>query len=111
MIEYVREGDTVVVDSIDRLARNLAGLESLIQTLNKKGVAVEFRKEQLRFSGGSDAIQTLTLQMMGALARFGRSMTRERQREGKVAAKTAGKHMAKPSVDLKCMWFPVITKT
>ena len=111
MIEYVREGDTVVVDSIDRLARNLADLESLIQTLNEKGVAVKFRKEQLKFSGGSDAIQTLTLQMMGALARFGRSMTRERQREGKVAAKTAGKHMAKPSVDLKCMWFPVIAKT
>ena len=43
MIEYVREGDTVVVDSIDRLARNLADLESLIQPLNEKGVAVEFR--------------------------------------------------------------------
>ena len=43
MIEYVQEGDTVVVDGVDRLARNLADLESLIQTLNDKGVAVEFR--------------------------------------------------------------------
>jgi len=71
MIEYVREGDTVV-GSIDRLARN-------------------FRKEQLRFSGGSDAIQTLRLQMMGAFAQFERSMIRERQREGIAAAKAAGK--------------------
>ena len=91
MIEYVREGDTVVVDCIDRLARNLADLESLIQTLNEKGVAVEFRKKRLRFSGGSDAIRTLMLQMIGAFAQFERSKIRERQREGIAAAKAAGK--------------------
>ncbi len=97
MIEFVREGDTVVVHSIDRLARNLADLECLIQQFNAKGVTVEFRKESLTFAGGADAIQTLMLQMMGAFAQFERSMIRERQREGVAAAKAKGKHMGRPS--------------
>ena len=67
LLDFVREGDIVVVHSIDRLARNLADLERLIEQLTGKGVTVEFRKESLTFSGGSDAMQTLMLQMMGAL--------------------------------------------
>jgi len=97
MIEFVREGDTVVVHSIDRLARNLADLEQLIAQLTGKGVTVEFRKESLTFSGSADAMQTLMLQMMGAFAQFERSMIRERQREGIAAAKAKGKHMGRPS--------------
>lgn len=97
LIDYVREGDTLVVHSIDRLARNLADLESLIQTFNDKGVTVEFRKESLSFSGGSDAMQKLLLQMLGAVAEFERSMIRERQREGIAAAKAAGKTFGRPS--------------
>lgn len=97
MIEFVREGDTVVVHSIDRLARNLADLEKLTQQFNDKGVTVEFRKESLTFSGGADAMQTLMLQLMGAFAEFERAMIRERQREGIAAAKAAGKTMGRPS--------------
>lgn len=97
LLDFVREGDIVVVHSIDRLARNLADLERLIEQLTGKGVTVEFRKESLTFSGGSDAMQTLMLQMMGAFAQFERSMIRERQREGIAAAKAAGKHMGRPS--------------
>jgi DNA invertase Pin-like site-specific DNA recombinase len=99
MIEFVREGDTIVVHSIDRLARNLADLESLLQQFNGKGCSVEFRKESLTFSGGEDAMQTLMLQMMGAFAQFERSMIRERQREGIAAAKAAGKKMGRPGLD------------
>ena len=98
LISYVREGDTVVVHSIDRLARNLANLESLIQQLTNKGVTVEFRKESLSFAGGADAMQTLMLQMMGAFAQFERSMIRERQREGIAAAKAAGKILGRPGM-------------
>ena len=98
LISYVREGDTVVVHSIDRLARNLANLESLIQQLTNKGVMVEFRKESLSFAGGADAMQTLMLQMMGAFAQFERSMIRERQREGIAAAKAAGKKLGRPGM-------------
>lgn len=98
MLEFVREGDTVVVHSIDRLARNLADLEAMIKQLTSKGVAVEFRKESLTFAGGEDAMQTLMLQMMGAFAQFERSMIRERQREGIAAAKASGKHIGRPSL-------------
>jgi len=97
MIEFVRDGDTVVVHSIDRLARNLADLEKLIAQLTERGVTVEFRKESLTFSGGADAMQTLMLQMMGAFAQFERSMIRERQREGIAAAKAKGKKMGRPT--------------
>jgi len=99
MIEFVREGDTIVVHSIDRLARNLADLEKLLEQLNSKGCSVEFRKESLTFSGGADAMQTLMLQMMGAFAQFERSMIRERQREGIAAAKAAGKKMGRPGLN------------
>ena len=104
MIEFAREGDTVVVHSIDRLARNLADLESLIKQFTTKGVTVEFRKESLTFAGGEDPMQTLMLQMMGAFAQFERSMIRERQREGVAAAKAKGKHMGRPpSIDAKTL--------
>ena len=96
MVEYVREGDIVVVHSIDRLARNLADLESLIGQMNSKGVTVDFRKESLTFSGESDAMETRMLQMMGAFAQFERSMIRERQREGIAAAKAKAEADGKP---------------
>lgn len=97
LLGFIREGDLVVVHSIDRLARNLADLESLIQTITEKGARVEFRKESLTFSGGSDAMQKLLLQMLGAVAEFERSLIRERQREGIAAAKQAGKILGRPS--------------
>lgn len=87
LLGFIREGDAVVVHSIDRLARNLADLESLIKTITEKGARVEFRKESLTFSGGSDAMQKLLLQMLGAVAEFERSIIRERQREGIAAAR------------------------
>lgn len=102
LLDYVRDGDKVVIHSIDRLARNLADLERLVGQLNDKGVSVEFRKESLTFSGGDDAMQKLLLQMLGAVAEFERSMIRERQREGIAAAKAAGKQLGrKRSLDQK----------
>lgn len=98
LLDYVREGDTVVVHSIDRLARNLADLEQLVDQLNSKGVSVEFRKESLIFSGGADPMQKLLFQMLGAVAEFERSMIRERQREGIAAAKAAGKQLGRKRV-------------
>jgi DNA invertase Pin-like site-specific DNA recombinase len=92
---YVREGDTLVVHSIDRLARNLADLESLVAGLNKKSVAVRFIKENLTFSGGENSMSTLMFQMLGAFAQFERSMIRERQREGIAAAKKEGRHLGR----------------
>lgn len=95
-ILYARDGDTVIVESIDRLARNLRDLQEILGTLTKKGVIVKFIKENLTFTGNDDAMSTLMLQMMGAFAEFERTMIRSRQREGINAAKIAGKHLGRP---------------
>ncbi|HHT9109577.1 MAG TPA: recombinase family protein [Candidatus Brocadiaceae bacterium] len=95
-IAYARKGDTVIVDSIDRLARNLRDLQDILTKLTTKGVIVKFVKENLVFTGNDDAMSTLMLQMMGAFAEFERTMIKSRQREGIDAAKKAGKHMGRP---------------
>ena len=51
LLSFVREGDTVVVHSMDRLARNLDDLRSLVQKLTKRGIRIEFIKEHLIFTG------------------------------------------------------------
>ncbi|HBP5977051.1 TPA: recombinase family protein, partial [Pseudomonas aeruginosa] len=51
MLGFVREGDTVVVHSMDRLARNLDDLRRLVQKLTQRGVRIEFLKEGLVFTG------------------------------------------------------------
>jgi DNA invertase Pin-like site-specific DNA recombinase len=90
MLSYVREGDTVRVASLDRLARNLDDLRRLVETLTAKGVRVEFLKEGLTFTGEDSAMSKLLLSVMGAFAEFERSLIRERQAEGIAIAKTKG---------------------
>ena len=51
LLSFAREGDTVVVHSMDRLARNLDDLRRLVQTLTKRGIRIEFVKECLNFTG------------------------------------------------------------
>ena len=91
MLSFVRKGDEVVVYSIDRLARDLRDLQSIITQLNEKGVSIEFLSERLVFSGNSDdAFAKLQLQMMGAFAEFERNIIRKRQAEGIAKAKERG---------------------
>ncbi len=87
LIGFVREGDTVLVHSMDRLARNLDDLKKIVGRLTRKGVRVEFVKEALTFTGDDSAAATLLLHVMGAFAEFERSLIRERQREGIALAK------------------------
>jgi DNA invertase Pin-like site-specific DNA recombinase len=91
MIAFVRAGDEVIVYSIDRLARDLRDLQSIITQLNNKGVSVAFLSERLVFSGNADdAFATLQLQMMGAFAQFERTIILKRQAEGIAKAKARG---------------------
>lgn len=90
MIAFVRAGDTVLVHSMDRLARNLDDLRRLVRTLTGKGVRVEFVKESLTFTGEDSPMATLLLSVMGAFAEFERALILERQREGITAAKQRG---------------------
>ncbi len=97
-LRYVRKGDTLHVHSIDRLARNLQDLLSILENLKTRGVAVTFHKEHLTFTGEANPFQDLQLQIIGAVAQFERSMIRERQREGIRAAQKQGKHLGRPRV-------------
>ena len=87
-LRYVRDGDTLVVQSMDRVARNLADLLQLVEKLNERGVTLEFLKESLVFAPpGTDKSSTQALSMLRALAEFDRAVIRERQREGIALAK------------------------
>jgi DNA invertase Pin-like site-specific DNA recombinase len=91
-LEFCREGDTLVVHSMDRLARNLSDLRLLVNELTARGVAVEFVKEHLTFTGEDSPMANLLLSMLGAVAEFERALILERQREGIAVAKAAGKY-------------------
>jgi DNA invertase Pin-like site-specific DNA recombinase len=96
MLSFVRDGDTVIVHSMDRLARNLDDLRRIVRDLTAKGVRVQFIKEQLTFTGDDTAMATLLLSMMGAFAEFERALIRERQREGIELAKRRGVYRGRP---------------
>lgn len=90
MLSHVREGDTVIVHSMDRMARNLDDLRKIVRDLTGRGVRVEFVKEGLTFTGEDSAMSTLMLSIMGAFAEFERSLIKERQLEGIALAKAKG---------------------
>ncbi|KPY25510.1 Resolvase-recombinase [Pseudomonas syringae pv. papulans] len=90
MLGFVREGDTVVVHSMDRLARNLDDLRRLVQKLTKRGMRIEFFKESLVLTGEDSPMANLMLSVMGAFAEFERALIRQRQREGIALAKQRG---------------------
>ena len=91
LLDFAREGDEVVVWSIDRLARDLGDLQRVIERLNGKGVTVTFLSEHLTFSASSeDPFAQLQLQLLGSFAQFERSIIRKRQAEGIAKAKAKG---------------------
>lgn len=94
-IDFVREGDTLVVTRLDRLARSVGDLHRIIEQLSTKGV--EFRC--LNQSGVDTCTSTgkLTLAILGAVAEFESDIRRERQMEGVQRAKAAGKYRGRPS--------------
>ncbi len=99
-LDYLRDGDTLHVHSMDRLARNLIDLQQTVDKLTSKGVTVHFHKEALVFNGNTESsISKLMLQIMGAVAEFERSLIKERQREGiRQYKKKGGKFGRKPTI-------------
>lgn len=90
LLSYAREGDTIIVHSMDRLARNVDDLRRLVQQQTKRGVRVLFIKENLLFTGEESPMANLMLTVLGAVAQFERDLIRERQREGIALAKHRG---------------------
>jgi DNA invertase Pin-like site-specific DNA recombinase len=98
-LEYLRDGDKLIVHSLDRLARNLVDLKNIVSELTARDVTIEFVKERLVFTNEDNAMSNLLLSVMGAFAEFERSLIRERQREGIELAKKAGVYKGrKPSL-------------
>ncbi len=87
MLDYVREGDTVVACKLDRIARSTKHLLDIVDTLEQKKVAFKVLNINLDTSTPTGK---LMLTMLGAIATFEREMMLERQREGIELAKNAG---------------------
>lgn len=87
MLEYVKEGDTVVVCELSRLGRSMVDLANIADQLRAKGVTIKSLKESIDFSSPSGV---LMYNMLGAFAQFERDLIKERQREGIKAAKERG---------------------
>jgi DNA invertase Pin-like site-specific DNA recombinase len=91
LIRYARDGDTVVVSSMDRLARSVVDLNQLVAELVAKGVVVEFIAERVAFRpGAADPFAEFQLNIMASFAQFERAIAKERQADGIRAAKARG---------------------
>lgn len=96
LMKHARKGDTVIVHSMDRLARNIDDLRKLVKELTGKAVKVQFVKENLIFTGEDSPMSNLLLNLLGAVAEFEREIIKDRQREGVQIAKALGKYKGRP---------------
>ncbi|ECP9029917.1 recombinase family protein [Campylobacter jejuni] len=97
-LDYLREGDKLVVYKIDRLARSTFDLQKIAKDLEERGIALVFIKEQIDFSTPSGK---LMFTMLGAIAEFERDLIKDRTTEGRERAKAQGKHMGRKGKDEK----------
>jgi DNA invertase Pin-like site-specific DNA recombinase len=97
-LDFVREGDTLIVTRLDRLARSVGDLHQIIEKLSSKGVG--FRCLNQSGVDTDSSTGKLMLAILGAVAQFENDIRRERQMEGIEKAKAAGKYVGrKPSID------------
>ena len=92
VLSYLREGDTLVVTRIDRLARSLRDLQNVIHDLKGRGVHLQATEQPI---DTSTAAGKAFLDMLGVFAEFETNLRRERQLEGIAMAKVAGKYKGK----------------
>ena len=95
MIDFVREGDTIVIHDFSRLARSTKDLLELVELFNSKGVKLISNKENI---DSSTPTGKLMLTMIGAINEFERANLLERQREGIALAKKEGKYKGRKEV-------------
>lgn len=97
MLRYIRDGDEVVIASMDRLARSVQDLHNLVDEIIGEGATVTFLKEQQTYSSDTrDPYPRLMLAILGGIAQFEREIIRERQAEGIALAKKKGKYKGRP---------------
>lgn len=95
MLDYVRVGDTVIVESISRFARNTRDLLELVERLTAKGVEFISKKEAIDTTTPSGKFM---LTIFGAVAELEREYILQRQREGIAIAKEHGKYSGRKSI-------------
>ena len=97
LLEFVREGDELVVTRVDRLARSVFDLQKIVRDLKTKGVALRATEQPIDTSTPEGKC---FLDMLGVFAEFETSLRKERQMEGIAKAKAAGKFKGRPvSID------------
>lgn len=97
MMDFVREGDVVIVESISRFARSTRDLLNLIEKLNDKGVGFISQKETIDTTTPQGRFM---LTVFGAMAELEREQTLQRQKEGIAAAKEAGKYTGRKPIEV-----------
>lgn len=107
MMNFVREGDTVVVESISRFARSTSDLLKLVDKLNEKGVTFVSQKETFDTSTPQGMF---VLTMFAAMAQLERETILQRQREGIDAAKAAGKYKGRKPISVDQNEFDALYK-
>ena len=106
MLDYVREGDTLYIESISRLARSTKDLLSLVQVLQEKGVDLVSLKENIDTTTPQGRF---ILTIFGALSELERENILQRQREGIEIAKKNGKVLGRPIIESPKDWDKIIT--
>jgi len=107
MLNFVRQGDVLYIESISRLARNVRDLLDIVEKLESKGVQLVSQKEAI---DTSTPMGRCLLQIMGAMAELERGSLLERQREGIQSAKKRGKHLGRPRVQKPEDWDKVVSQ-
>ena len=91
-LDWVREGDVLIVTKLDRLARSVADLVAITRTLKRKGVGLRILAMNLDTSTPTGK---LMVNLLGSIAEFERELMLERQREGIAKAKAEGKYQGR----------------
>lgn len=99
--DYLRTGDTLLIVSMDRFARSLVDLHTLVDELTESGVTVTFLQEGQTYSSTPSPTGKLLLGMLGAVAEFERSIIRERQAEGIARAKARGVYKGRTPIPVE----------
>lgn len=94
LLEFMREGDTLVVTRVDRLARSISDLQTIVQTLKSKGVSLQCTEQPV---DTSTAAGKAFLDMLGVFAELETNLRKERQAEGIANAKARGVYKGRPA--------------
>lgn len=107
ILDWAREGDTIVVHDFSRLARSTRDLLDIVESLTAKNVSLISAKENI---DSSTATGKLMLTMIGAINEFERTNLLERQREGIAIAKEKGKYKGRKKITYPNNWDEVYPK-